>query len=248
LSYCIVTGGSSGIGLQIARDMRERGDEVLVWDIKPAPAVAGLQCEPVDLTQIEAIRAAAARTPRNVDVFVHCAGVLAPTTIVDDQLASQMLLAFQVHCLAFVVTVQALLPKFTPGSASIVAIASVGMDMVYPATLAYGSSKAALRRAIEQMAVELAGRGIRVNGIAPGAIATDMTRHLWRDPVFAAERTRHIPLGRQAEPKVVSDAVAFLTSAAAGYITGQTLSVDGGVHHGIFLPGVRALVDGAGGP
>lgn len=243
MTYCILTGGSSGIGLQIARDMKHRGDDVLIWDIKAPPADEGIKFEQVDLTSLESIRGAAARVPRSVDVFVHCAGIFSSVSIVDDKLATAMLQGFQIHLLAFVISVQALLDKFTPNSAAVVAITSAGMDIAYPGTIAYGSSKAGLHRAIVQLAVELGGRGIRVNGIAPGAIATDMTRHLWRDPAFAAERTKHIPLGRQAEPRAVSDAVAFLTSPAAGYITGEILWVDGGVRHGMFQTGVRALVD-----
>jgi 3-oxoacyl-[acyl-carrier protein] reductase len=243
LGYCIVTGGSAGIGLQIARDMMSRGDQVVSWDIKPPPAENAPAFEHVDLTDLAAIRAAAARAPETVDTFVHCAGVLAATSIVADDLAEKMLLTFQVHLLAFVCGVQALLPKLTGPNASVIAITSAGQDMVYPGTIAYGASKAGLHRAITQLAVELGGSGIRVNGIAPGGIATDMTRHLWQDPAFAAERRKHIPLGRQAEPTAVSDAVAFLASPAASYVTGEILWVDGGVRHGIFHPTVRAFVD-----
>lgn len=244
MGYWIVTGGASGIGLHMARDLIGRGHEVLVWDIKAPPADAGLSFDQVDLTQPEAIAAAAARVTREVDNFVHCAGVIAATSIVHDNLAAMMELAFRLHCLAFVASVQALLDKFPKSGASIVAICSAGMDMVYPGTIAYGASKAALHRAIIQLAVELGGRGIRVNGVAPGAIATDMTRHLWQDPDFARERLKHIALGRQAEPSVVSDAVAFLCSDAGCYVTGQTLWVDGGVQRGIFQPGVRTFMDG----
>lgn len=244
MANCIVTGGSSGIGLQIVQDMKARGDDVVSWDIKAPPPDCDFAFETVDLTDLQAIRSAADRAPLTVDTFVHCAGVFQSTSIADDNLTEAMLFAFRVHTLAFVAAVQALLEKFTPGNASVIAITSAGMDMVYPGTLAYGPSKAALHRAVVQLAVELGGRGIRVNGIAPGAVATDMTRHLWQDPAYAIERTKHIPLGRQAEPRAVSDAVAFLASPAASYITGEILWVDGGVRHGMFQPGIRALADG----
>ncbi len=243
MTYCIVTGGSSGIGLQIARDMQARGDDVLSWDIKAPPPGCEFAFETVDLTDIRAIRSAAERVPRTVDTFVHCAGAFQSTSIIQDNLADAMLFAFQLHSLAFVIAVQALLKKFTPETASVIAITSAGMDMVYPGTLAYGPSKAALHRAVIQLAVELGGHGIRVNGIAPGAVATDMTRQQWQDPAYASERTKHIPLGKQAEPRAVSDAVAFLASPAASYITGEILWVDGGVRHGMFQPAVRALVN-----
>lgn len=246
MAYCIVTGGSSGIGLQIVQDMKSRGDDFVIWDIKAPPPDCDFAFETVDLTDLQAIRSAADRVPRTVDNFVHCAGVFQSTSILQDNLADAMLFAFQLHTLAFVIAVQALLKKFTPETASVIAITSAGMDMVYPGTLAYGPSKAALHRAVVQLAVELGGHGIRVNGIAPGAIATDMTRQQWQDPAYAIERTKHIPLGKQAEPQAVSDAVAFLASPAASYITGEILWVDGGVRYGMFQPGVRALADGQG--
>jgi 3-oxoacyl-[acyl-carrier protein] reductase len=235
----IVTGGSSGIGLQICRDAAARGHELTIWDIKPPPALDGFAYREVDLTKADAIAAACRCAPTPLECFVHCAGIASSTTITDERLANTMTVAFQVHVLAFVLAVHGLLDRFNTSSASIIAISSAAMNMIYPGTLAYGSSKAAQQRCVSQLAVELGGRGIRVNGIAPGAIATDMTRHLWSDPEFVAQRTRHIPLGRNAEPRAVSDAVLFLASEAAAYVTGETLWVDGGVRHGIFQPGVR---------
>ncbi len=245
----IVTGGASGIGLQIARDLKRQGRSVLVWDINPPPEPEGLEHVQLDLAQHGAIDAAAARIAGPVSCLVHCAGVYRETSIADADVSEVMLLSFRIHALAFVSAVHALLQRLEEG-ASIIAITSAAMDMVYPSTLGYGTSKAALQRAIVQLAVELGPRGIRVNGIAPGAIATDMTRHLWQDPGFAAERSRYIPLGRQAEPGAVSDAVQFLSSPGAAYITGEILRVDGGVRHGIFNSGVREAVardSGAGG-
>lgn len=235
----LVTGGSSGIGLRLVRDLLEGGDAVWVWDINAPPAIDGLSFDRVDLARPEEIAAAAARIGRTVDCLVHCAGVFQSTSVLHDNLVAASELAFRLHCLAFVASVQALLPHFPKDGAAIVAITSAGMDMAYPGTLAYGPSKAALKRAIEQLAVELGGRGIRVNGVSPGAIATDMTRPMWDDPDFRRERVKHIPLGRQAEPDAVSDAVRFLCSDAAAYITGETLWVDGGVRRGMFQAGVR---------
>ena len=243
----IVTGGASGIGQQVVADAAAAGHRVLVWDVKEPEAQAGVGFEQLDLTRPEAIREAAERVEAPLDCFVHCAGTLVSTSIAHANLVEAMELTFRLHCVAFVASVQALLSKFPQTGGTAIAIASAGMSMVYPGTLAYGASKAALQRSIQQMAVELGGRGIRVNSVSPGAVATDMTRHLWQDPDFARERLKHVPLGRQGETKYISDAVAFLASDAACYITGEDLWVDGGVRHGIFQPGVRAAVDGPGG-
>lgn len=241
----IVTGGASGIGERIVSDAIEAGHKVLVWDVKVPPPQVGARFQAVDLTRPEAIRMAADQVDGPLDCFVHCAGTLASTSIAHANLVEAMELTFRLHCLAFVASVQALQAKFPESGGVAIAIASAGMDMVYPGTLAYGASKAALQRSIQQLAVELGGRGIRVNSVSPGAVATDMTRHLWEDPEFARERLKHVPLGRRGETRYVSDAVAFLASEAACYITGEDLWVDGGVRHGIFQPGVRAVVDEA---
>lgn len=243
----IVTGGSGGIGERVVSDALAAGHAVLVWDVREPPTRDGLTFEKLDMTNPGEIRAAADRVEAPLDCLVHCAGTLATTSVAHDNLVDAMELTFRLHCLAFVASVQALLGKFPESGGTAIAIASAGMDMVYPGTLAYGASKAALQRSIQQLAVELGGRGIRVNSVSPGAVATDMTRHLWQDPDFARERLKHVPLGRQGETKYVSDAVAFLASDAACYITGEDLWVDGGVRHGIFQPGVRAVVDEAGG-
>jgi 3-oxoacyl-[acyl-carrier protein] reductase len=242
LGYWIVTGGASGIGLQLVRELLDRGREVLIWDVKQPPELPGAIFEQVDLTDAGAIAAAAARVPGAVDCFIHNAGVFQPTSIAHDNLAATVDLAMKVHFVAFVLATQELLPRFSD-KASIVAITSAAMDMVYPGTLAYGASKAALDRAIRQLAVELGPRGIRVNGIAPGSIATPMTRHMWDDPEYARARLAHVPLGVQSEPAVIAEAICYLASDAARYTTGDTLWIDGGVRQGIFLSATRKLVE-----
>ncbi len=242
MGYWIVTGGASGIGLQLVRDLIGRGHQVIIWDIKAPPELPGASFDQVDLTKADAIVAAAARIPGEVDCFIHNAGVFQSTSITHDNLASAIDLAFKIHYTAFVLGVQALLDRFAKGGASIVAITSAAMDIVYPGTLAYGPSKAALDRAIRQLAVELGPRKIRVNGIAPGSIATDMTKHMWDDPDYAQARLSHIPMGIQSEPSVIAEAISYLASDAARYTTGDTLWVDGGVKQGMFLAGVMDTV------
>jgi 3-oxoacyl-[acyl-carrier protein] reductase len=241
LGYWIVTGGASGIGLQLVRDLLGRGHQVIVWDINQPPDLPGAGFDQVDLTDAVAIAAAAARVPGDVDCFIHNAGVFQRTSIAHDNLAATIDLAMKVHFVAFVLATQELLPKFSE-RASIIAITSAAMDMVYPGTLAYGPSKAALDRAIRQLAVELGPRGIRVNGIAPGSIATPMTQHMWDDPEYARERLALVPLGHQSEPSVIAEAICYLASDAARYTTGDTLWIDGGVKQGIFNLATRKLV------
>ena len=241
MGYWIVTGGASGIGLQLVRDLVARGHEVLVWDLKAPPAIDGVTSTIVDLSDNDAVTAAATAMSRDVDCFIHCAGVFASTSIHHDNLAAAMEITWRVHTLSFVLAVQGLLPRLKPGS-SIIGITSAAQELVYPGVLGYGSSKAALAQAIKILSVELGERGVRVNGISPGSIETDMTAHLWADPDYARERLKHIPLGTRADTSVISEAIAYLVSDAARYTTGHVLWVDGGVRQGIFRDAVRAVV------
>jgi 3-oxoacyl-[acyl-carrier protein] reductase len=113
------------------------------------------------------------------------------------------------------------------GGGSFVAIASVSGLRSAPGHGPYGAAKAGLMALVRTLAVELAGSGVRVNAVAPGAVLTP--RVLQRTtPERLAEGAKAIPLGRQAQPEEIANAVLFLASDLASYITGHTLVVDGG--------------------
>ena len=113
------------------------------------------------------------------------------------------------------------------GGGSFVAIASVSGLRSAPGHGPYGAAKAGLMALVRTLAVELAGSGVRVNAVAPGAVLTP--RVLERTTAERlAESARAIPLGRQAEPEEIAGAVLFLVSDLASYVTGHTLVVDGG--------------------
>ena len=237
----VVTGGASGIGAQLVRELIDAGETVVIWDLaQPSPDISA-DYVAVDLSASGSVEAAAGNIKGPVRAFVHCAGVPAPTSVAHGNAAAQLRFAFEVHVISFVVAVQALADRLEEGRGSVVAVASMAMDVITPATLAYGVTKAALRRAIDQLAVELGGRGIRVNGVAPGAIATPMTNEAWANEAYARERRSFIPLSRQGQPASVSNLIRFLASDAADYITGETIFVDGGMRHGIFNLAARTF-------
>jgi 3-oxoacyl-[acyl-carrier protein] reductase len=113
------------------------------------------------------------------------------------------------------------------GGGSFVAIASVSGLRSAPGHGPYGAAKAGLMALVRTLAVELAGAGVRVNAVAPGAVLTPRVLAQTTDE-RRAESAKAIPLGRQAQPEEIANAVLFLASDLASYITGQTLVVDGG--------------------
>lgn len=238
----IVTGGSSGIGRQLVDDLVRDGESVVVWDLQPPGDSAGCMFERVDMGDAAQIRYAVDRAPMEIDCLVHCAGVVHPTTVESEDLEEAMLHSFRVNAVGFALAVQGLLPRLAVRSGTVVAITSAAMEIIYPVTIAYGASKAALDRVVRQLAVELGHLGIRVNAVAPGSIATEMTRDAWNDPEIASERLRPIPLGFRAEPRAVTEVIRFLASSAAHYVTGETIWIDGGLRLGLFRDSTQGAI------
>jgi NAD(P)-dependent dehydrogenase (short-subunit alcohol dehydrogenase family) len=235
----VVTGGSSGIGAQLVLDLRGEGKQVVIWD-RAAPAGSQDGFRQLDLTQPDTIESAAADIAGAVECFVHCAGRPSSASIGSASALEQMRAAYELHVVAFVRCVRALTKRLAVGKGSAIAVVSAAGDTVYPGTLAYGASKAALERTVQQMSVELAPAGIRVNAVMPGAIATPMTAESWADPRRAEDRLKYIPLGYQGQPSEVSSAIRFLASSGASYMTGATMRVDGGARFGVYSRGVRS--------
>ncbi len=115
----------------------------------------------------------------------------------------------------------------TPGV--ILNISSVHQRIPKPSYLGYSVSKGGMQNLTRTLALEYAGRGIRVNGVGPGATVTPINRAWIDDPVKRAQVEEHIPMGRAGEAGEMAGVTCFLASDLAGYITGQTIFVDGGL-------------------
>ena len=136
---------------------------------------------------------------------------------------------FALNCRATWLLARAARPALARTRGSIVAIASMSGLHPHPGYGAYSPAKAALLMLCRQLAQEWAAEGIRVNAVCPGMIRTPLTEAVYQDEHIKARREALVPAGRIGTPEDVAAAVLYLASTGAGYVTGQSLVVDGGV-------------------
>ena len=231
----IVTGGARGIGYGIASVLAAEGAHVVVADVdaeqgEVAAAKLGALAVQADVTERASVVGMADSVIRElgrIDIVAANAGIypFADLHTLDEELWEHVM---NVNVSGAVRTVQACLPAMRARNYGRIVLTSsiTGPVTGQPGFAHYGASKAAMLGFMRSAAVELARSGITVNAVMPGNVAT---------PGFADTSDEHqrrmlssIPMGRYAEPEEVGWAVRFLASHEAGYITGQTLIVDGG--------------------
>jgi tropinone reductase I len=220
----LVTGGTRGIGRAIADELRGLGADVL------AVARSGADVDAdVATPEGRAAIVGAARARGPLHVLVHNAGtnVRAPLVGYDDQTIERLLALNLTSALLLSRDLHPLLRD--AGGASVIHIGSVAGHLALPTGVAYAAAKAGLAQAARTLALEWAKDGIRVNTVAPWYTRTPLVEPVLSDPAKLAAILARTPLGRIAEPREVATAVAFLAMPAASYITGQCLSVDGGM-------------------
>lgn len=237
----LVTGGSRGIGRAIALKLAENGADVAInyagntaaaEEVKAAIEQMGrkallIQCSVADTDGVQAMVNQVVKELGRLDILVNNAGITRDGLLMrmkeadwDDVMNTNLKGVY--NCSKAVMRTM-----MKQKSGRIVNMASVVGEMGNAGQANYVAAKAGVIGFTKSLAKEVASRGITVNAIAPGFIATDMTSVLSDDQ--KAEMARTIPLGRAGQPEDVANAVLFLASEGAAYITGQVLNVDGGM-------------------
>lgn len=232
----LVTGGARGVGRAIVRRLAREGysvDFTVNTSVEDAdrlcaelgPTTKALRCDLTDKKAVDRLAEALA-TDGPYWGLVHNAGITYDNlAVLIDQDRAEALM--QVNYWSFVRLVKALARPMThQRGGRIVAIGSLTAARGSQGNAAYAASKAALQGFITTLTIEVARRGVTVNAVVPGFIDTDMLAP-YGDKRAAIEK--QIPAGRFAQPEDIAGFIAFLLSPEAGYITGATLAIDGGL-------------------
>jgi NAD(P)-dependent dehydrogenase (short-subunit alcohol dehydrogenase family) len=231
----VVTGAGSGIGRAVARRLAAEGAEVLGIDLAAAPLAealadfAGATWVAADVQSDECLVAIDGYGP--YDVLVNGAGILRRHAFVDHSLEDwQRTLDVNVRA-PFRLARQFAADHISRGAGgAIVNVCSIESFVALPEHAAYTASKTALLMLTRALALELAPKGIRVVGVAPGVTETGMNADVRSRPDAADKLRCAIPLGRFGKPEEIAAVVAFLASDEASYLTGTVVLADGGWH------------------
>ncbi len=239
----LVTGGSRGIGLSVAKGLAEHGADVAIVARTKEQLEAAKQQIQADTDKkvwtfgfdiknikgIEGLFENIVSETKGVDILVNCAGttVRGPSEEVDLKTWNQVI---EVNLTAVFVLSQAFCRhrKQAGKAGRIINIGSLTCHGARPTTAAYASSKGGLLMLTKTLAVEWAKYNINVNAIGPGYIATDLTEPLWSDEDFTKWVLSKTPLGRWGRPDDLVGTAVLLASKAGDFITGQIIYVDGG--------------------
>ncbi|MGI6373990.1 MAG: SDR family NAD(P)-dependent oxidoreductase [Patescibacteria group bacterium] len=234
----IVTGAKQGIGKGIALALAQAGAKVVVSDldltesqlvvdeiIAQGGEALAVKCDVTKKEEIEAMITQTKETFQSVDILVNNAGVFPAKSFTEMSEADwDWVMNINVKGV-FLCTQEAL--KVMPDGGRIINISSIAGTIGFPGLTHYCASKGAVNSLARALALELAPRQITVNNVAPGAIETPGASGA-QDEQTKQQTTLAIPLARQGEPADIAQAVVYLASPGANYVTGQTITVDGG--------------------
>jgi NAD(P)-dependent dehydrogenase (short-subunit alcohol dehydrogenase family) len=225
----LVSGGSSGIGLAIARAFRDAGGQVTVTGLTEGELgearAAGLAALALDVADLAACKRLMAGF-ESLDVLVNCAGMIRRANAEHDPEVFAQVIDVNLNGTQRLCALARPLLARTKGA--IVNTASMRSFSGASVTPAYSASKGAVMQLTKSLAIAYAEEGIRVNAIAPGWVATALTKPLRENPEANRAVLDRTPMKRWADPADMAGPVLFLCSPAAAFITGAILPVDGG--------------------
>lgn len=247
----VVTGAARGMGAQFAKGLAARGVHVVGGDVDDVAMkataerinaelaadalvdqpgrVTGARVDVTVASDHEALAQVALAEHGRLDYWINNAGIF-PFALAEEISPEQISATLDVNVEGVLFGAQAAARHLGEGGA-IVNMSSVSALRVRRGRGAYCASKAAVHHLTESLAFELGDKGIRVNQIAPGFIDTEMTQWIKGDPEALAKALDNVPLHRFGAPEEVLGAMLFLLSDAARYVTGNSISVDGGSRH-----------------
>ena len=244
----LVTGGSRGIGLAVARRLLDEGARVVVTSTTDEGAdharaaldagdrLVALRSDTRSRGDVSAALTACRETFGSVDIAVANAGIERPARLLDVEDGDwRAVLGVNLDG-AFLLTQLAARQMCRQGGGRIVLIASTNAFAPEAGSLAYNVAKAGVAGLARAAALEVASDGVTVNAVGPGLVDTDMSASVVHDERAASWYRERIPLRRFGSPADVAGAVAFLASDDAAWITGHHLVVDGGQTVGLDLP------------
>jgi 3-oxoacyl-[acyl-carrier protein] reductase len=237
MKYALITGASGGIGRSTALTLAEKGwnlylhyhsDRKSIDDLMIETKETGVETIPIqaDLSQPGGVKKLIDSTFQ-IDAVVYSSGV-AGWGLFQDQKESEMDRMINIHIKSPMMLVQGLLPKLIQNKGNIVIVSSIWGQIGGSCEVVYSAVKGAQISFVKALAKETALNGVRVNTVAPGAVETSMMNSF--STVEIQQISQEIPMGRLASGVEIASAIAFLLSEDSSYITGQTLSVNGGWH------------------
>jgi len=231
----VVTGAAQGIGLAIAACLHARGAKVWLLDLDAAAAQSaaaglgeaarGCQADVTDEASLQAAREQIMKRDGRVDILVNNAGVY-PAGSLREITAEAWDQVFAINCKGVFLASRVFMePMIAAAYGRMVSIVTVDAYIPKPSMAHYAASKAAVLSLVKTFAQELAPHGILVNGVSPGAVATERAK----SEGWLAKHIPNIPVGRPGEPEDIAEVVAFLASPANRFIAGETVVASGGM-------------------
>ena len=238
----IITGGAQGIGFACGRRFVSEGARVVLADIDAEKGEAAAEtlradggeatfvaCDVGDKAQVTSLVEQTVKLHGRLDVMISNAAILHIADVLDLEEADFDRVV-RVNLKGFFLTGQAAARQMVAqgGGGSIINMSSIQAIITLPNILTYAICKGGVKQLTVSMALALADKGVRVNAIGPGSIATDMVKKLMVDDEARRKLLSRTPLGRLGDPSEIASVAAFLASEDASYITGETIYVDGG--------------------